>query len=47
MGRTVGFFPGLEVLARLRRAYCYLHLTEQTAQQGMLSHCYKISHERS
>jgi hypothetical protein len=51
MGRTVGFFPSLEVLTRLHwwegRPYCYLHLTEQTAQQGMLSHRHKLFHERS
>jgi hypothetical protein len=49
-GSNSGLFPwpgGACRASLVRRAYCYLHLTEQTAQQGMLSHCYKISHERS
>jgi hypothetical protein len=46
-GSNGGLFPCLPGFISEKGTYCYLHLTEQTAQQGMLFHCYKISHERS
>lgn len=52
MGRTAGFsssqwrhLPGFIGEKGSLTAACIL--TEETGQQGMLSRCYKMSHERS